>query len=366
MRFRTALLTVFGVVAGVGVIPLVALTWGGGGSGTPQMNCPARIDLGERERGDHVSAEFTIENSGNADLTIGGVRTNCGCTGLELKTDQGPVLHASYVVPSKARVAFIARLSINAVGGGSLATPIFFQTNDPQHPTAAIELFVSKVREGVFTRPAGLALGEVLVGAKVRETLDVYDGAAAPRHLASVVSTDPERVRARLLLPSQAAGSDQPTRTAHGDWCQRIGRLEIELDTSRPGAIHTTLSILAEGENAKPGTVLVTAEITGPVQIQPSALFLPRRSANGPEYSATCTLRNVEGKPFELSILHCPAGLSVKVLPDQGRGIVRRLRVTLDPREGAASATLLVKLGLVQRGQKSELELPVYTSPGAN
>src|SRR5262245_22483567 len=53
----------------------------------PVAEYPERIDLGEREVGDQVTARFTIANRGGGVLTVEEIRANCSCSALEREVD---------------------------------------------------------------------------------------------------------------------------------------------------------------------------------------------------------------------------------------------------------------------------------------
>jgi len=285
-------------------------------SSDPSIEYPSHIDLGEHELGDQAVGRFTIANRGGSDLFLDQVHTNCSCSGLERETN------GQYAFVDKLRLHpgqsadLVMRVSVRGgPAGEKMVNVVTFRTNDPSVPLGRIEAVVSRVSGGVFASPPVVAFGAVPVGAEVRRFINVLDKAKKLRSVGKVTTVD-SRLDVRLL-PAEDQSS--------------IARLEIVVKTDTPGEVNATVQIHLAGENREPDVVSVVGRVVAPLEVIPSALFLPRQSSSGPVYTADCLLRGSGDMP---SFDPPPAGVRVQTLSG---GVIR---VSCDPPDAMRVVTL--------------------------
>ena len=70
----------------------------------PVIDCPAVVDLGDRDLGEIAVKRLTITNTGEAELLISKVRSSCSCSGLELDGgDQALSFTEVSIAPGEAK-----------------------------------------------------------------------------------------------------------------------------------------------------------------------------------------------------------------------------------------------------------------------
>ncbi len=325
-------------------------------SADPLIKYPAKLDLGDRELGELAIMPFTIANRGSAELIIDRIETNCSCTGMERREGGRFVRLDSLKIKGGEEARVVMRVSVRGVPPGTaMHNSVGFRTNDPQHREGRIEAIVRRVRAGVYATPQSVAFQTVPVGTQVCQILDVRDTDIQPRSIVRVSSTDPDRVTVRLL--PVAMGPQQPDRD-HGTV---IGQLRVVVNTDTPGSVSAAIQIHLAGEARQPDEIRVLGTVVAPIEISPSSLFLPRQSADGPVYSATCLCRSTNGEPVALEVVAVPPDLTVELV-GQDEAPMRLFRVTWNPDRCAASAgpqRRLVRFKARDGEQESALELPV-------
>ncbi len=298
----------------------------------PVIDYPDLVDLGERERGERVVARFTIANRGSGELVVDQIQTNCSCSGVEREVGGRFVQVRSLTLGAGEEAALVTRVSVGGVPIGSrMVNELYFRTNDPARPSGCIQAVVRRVHGGVFAFPESVTFGSVAVGATVRHVVDVHDLAATRRVIERVTSARPERVTARLL-PLGAADNGEPHR-----YGLIIGRIEVTVNTGNADDINTSVEIHLANSSRRPDIVPVVGRIVAPVVLNPSIVFLPRASANGPVYDATCVCRSTSGAPLALTLVSTPPGLTADIRTHENQSS-RTVWVRWDPQSAKASA----------------------------
>ena len=72
------------------------------------------------------------------------------------------------------------------------------------------------------------------------------------------------------------------------------------------GPIQEEIQIHLVGDARKPDVVAVAGRVAKAVEAAPAVLSLPRTSANGPVFTATCLCRSTDGRQLALSAEACP------------------------------------------------------------
>src|SRR5262249_33718573 len=156
---------------------------------------------------------------------------------------------------------------------------------------------IPKVKGGVMPVPTCVVFGGLSLNSPAQQVIELYDAAAPPRAIKSVVSTKPERFTVRLLPLSHMErgrtrqGITKAARTSKEplEGCDKeeganesfIARLEVVVDTQQPGPIDGDIQIYLDEEGRPPDTIPVVGSVLPTVSIAPESLVLPRQSGSG-------------------------------------------------------------------------------------
>jgi len=323
----------------------------------PAIEFPDKLDLGEHEIGEQVVFPFTIANRGAAELIVDQISSNCSCSGMEREDNGSYSRITSLQLKPGEEARVVMRVSVAGVPiGTNMINVVQFHTNDPQAPTGRIEAIVSRVSGGVTTTPEAVVFGSVPVGASVRQIVHVWDKSTPPREIERVETCNPHRIRVRLV------SNDNKTPEVDSNINGRvIGTLEVIVNSEEPCHVNGTIEIHLAGEARNPDKVIVQGTIVAPFQITPSVITLPRESASGQIYSATCICRSTKGESLTLKVDVAPPGLTAQA-SDQVESKAKVIQITWDPEQlriSAGSQREVIRF-LVQDGESEAiLELPV-------
>lgn len=109
-----------------------------------------------------VEHTFHIENTGDADLQISGVRTTCGCTTTKLEQQ---TIAPGGKVPLGVTVSLRGRT-------GKQNKPVFVQSNDPAMPQYKLEISCEIVPD-IAVQPASLSFGSLRPGEPASRTVEL-------------------------------------------------------------------------------------------------------------------------------------------------------------------------------------------------
>jgi hypothetical protein len=265
----------------------------------PAIDFPETIELGELDQGQVVSQGLSISNRGGSPLQIGNVRTNCSCSGLEREVEGTAESVTELTIPPGEAVDLRVRLAVRGTPGLPLRTTLAFGTNDPLRPVGQIDLVVSRIR-GVASNPTAVVFGTVPVGRDPQQVVELRDLAGDRLAVERVSCSDTERFAARVLPNDENSPNlvriEVTARTAASGTAS--GEMRVEVNTTK---------------GQKTVVVPVTARVVAPVEASPSRVCLPRSSAGGPLYHATCVCRSASGKPMKLTPEGVAQELSVVV-----------------------------------------------------
>jgi hypothetical protein len=325
--------------------------------GGPMIDFPAAIELGEQNWGKEVRARFLIANRGRRQLVLDQFRLSCACASLQLEsfvrwTPQEPLR----IAPG-AEEWMEMRINIRAQIGAPFRTAAYFRTNDPTRPEAAIEFLISNVTGGISAIPTSLAFGDVALGADASRVLEIRDTSARPRAMKRVASSNPDQFRVRLLPGVKATGppsKEMPTIF--------LGRIEVLLKTSEPGAIAGHVLIDLDDPSGTQDKVRVTARVVPLLEAFPSCVVLPRSSSKGPIYFMDCLCRSPMGKRLALRPTDIPPGVSVEIasVPDNPSQQIARISFRPDTANPAvADLDQSVRFRALVGDMETTLAIPV-------
>jgi len=176
----------------------------------PHIVAPASTyDFGTVMEGTPVKHEFTVKNTGQADLVIGHVQTSCGCTVAQSDKKR--------LAPGEATQLPVTFDTRHERGHASRRIDVY--TNDPQTPDLALEI------QGVVRRESEATPDEVFFDAVrkgtelIREVAITYNGKAKDFRITKVsnsnsniaVTQEPGLKLRVTLLKTMPAGPFQDT-----------------------------------------------------------------------------------------------------------------------------------------------------------
>jgi hypothetical protein len=141
----------------------------------PRVEYPQAVDLGPRPFGEIVDGRFRITNTGGSLLEVQRFRTSCSCAGVEAERDG--VWHQV----DKARIGpgesmdLTLRIAVGAPAGSHQTVQVYFDTNDPNHETAALEVMIPLVTSELTVSPKIISFGELERGESVTRAIVVFD-----------------------------------------------------------------------------------------------------------------------------------------------------------------------------------------------
>jgi hypothetical protein len=264
------------------------------------------------------------------------------------------------ILQAKESAELVVDIAVNAPAATAYRGAINFRTNDPQQRAARLEFLIPLVKGGIVTISSGVQFGSVAVGATVKKVLEVRDLAERQRALTSVTSSDPERVRVRVLPLEHAEPRDDDRDYRQG---KLIARLEVEIDTNASGNVHAELSLSVAQGRYEPDRVAVFGKVVAPIEAVPSSLTMPRVSSGKAVYATTATLRATDGRTFEIQDALCPRGLTVSGFTAGLLAAEHTVSAAWDAeigRELADNRPARIIFRCRVDGQVANVELPVY------
>ncbi len=324
----------------------------------PVLDAPSVVELGPQEYGGHAEDRFAVTNRGGGELRLDNFRTACACDGVERKVGDRYVRLTDLTLAAGESAELRLVQQVRGRVGEPLRSAVYFRTNVPSVPEAAVVVSIPRVLGGVTAVPASAHVGAVPVGANVRQVIDLFDAAARPRVVKQVTSSDPSRFAVRLLPPDPATPArDGVHREAP------IGWVEVVVDTTRTGPINGDIRLVLDDGQAVPDSIRVSGRVVASIEVMPSALVLPRSSNDGPIYSGICLCRSTAGHPLTLEPETAPPGISVTVTAAAGGSPAAQL-VTIaarsePPAEASRPRSLVVRLTATVDGVRHLLEIPV-------
>jgi hypothetical protein len=344
-------LVLFGAAIAAGYAYRLSLSGKAQAARGPEIEFDQQVDFGPREQGSIVNAPVVVYNRGDRPLILSEVRSDCSCSGLEQEVGGRLTQITSVEIEPGCSVSLTSRLIVRGRPGAPEAHKVWFRTNDPAIPEAAITLAVPMVI-GVSVSPLDLRLGDVLVGSSAEQVIEVRHTGGQPVVLDQVISSDPSVIRCDLVQPS----SDRKTSPLGG--C----RVKITPSTVGPSSGQVTIRYRREGI-AYDTVVPVTFRGASVVELHPALVRLPVQSGNGSVYQSTVLCRSHGSIPFTLSVDEVPAGVTATIAAPTGTG-VEVITITLNPRAaGGEKQIQTVRLTAERAGERIPIRLLIERLP---
>ena len=135
-----------------------------------------------------------------------------------------------------------------------------------------------------------------------------------------------------------------------------IGRINVVIKGPLPSGRAAEVLVFLRNEPDRVLRLPIQGRVVPPVVVTPSSLMLPRRSADGPVFDASCFVRSVAGHPLEVELASVPDGLKVALEPIEQNPSMCKLVVRV---QAGLSCPEPTKLQLGLRARAGEVEAPV-------
>ena len=330
-------------------------------AGAPILDCPAVVNVGPVEYGTVIEANFSVANRGGSELVLNEFRSGCTCESIEVKRGDSFVRVGEVRLKPNESAYMRLVMSISERARKSMSSPIYFRTNVPDRPEARLVVDVPVILAGLSAVPRSVTFGEVAVGSDSPHLVQLFDARTVRRRISEVRSSDPERVRAKLLpLKAGVAGLDEAGRGV------LVGMLEVTVDTASPGRVSCDVTVYFEEPDVPPETIPVAGRVVAPVEVYPPILHLPRSTSNGFVYSGSCLCRNTSTSgDMALKVTQSPKGVSVKVA-EAASGGFWKIQVELTEEYGTPDTPrdLTVKLLATLGERQHEVDIILRIQPG--
>lgn len=353
---RTMLLVVISV-------PLVSAGLTGGTryawdkwSGTPSLECPRSLNIGEKKRGDIAIGYFKITNAGKDVLHLDQFQTSCSCAGVEQEIEGKRFRIKALSLAPGQETQLLVRMGVGVRPGQSQRVQVAFASNDPKHPQWRMEVFVPRVTGGFFPDPTAVVFGTLSPGEKYNRIIDLYDNGTADRKIEKIYNPHPERFTATILnLPETDKQRVHPTAG------KLFARIQIAPHTERPGRFDDELQVSLSNEDCIE-RIPVLGEVVGAAECRPATLVLPRRVGNDFVRSGPILVYSRQEKPIEIAVDFAPPDIiaDLRAIPDHPDR--RLLHIEWRPSEKTNKQPLSerpVRIRVRCNGQDSKLEAPI-------
>lgn len=301
----------------------------------PVLDVPALIHWDSAEVWTRLSAKLRIENRGGQALVVDNFRMSCGCLTLSQSQDGSLVPVSRLQVDPGGTADLVLDMETRGIPGSGMSQKIAFRTNDPERPEQILTARVGMLTGGVTVVPTGVQFGSLRIGEAVEQVADILDGAAQPRTVASVESSNPSLFEATLFDPAPVEVTAEGKRVG-----ARIGRVRIRCRPTDFGEHQAELRVTIRGREHRPEVAPLRVTVPQAVEALPSVVVLPRVDQGRDVFEAVCLCRSASGTIVDLSLTQVPDGVTARILPADDSPF-RRVHISAKP-ELSGVATILL------------------------
>lgn len=152
-------------------------------------------DFGTIAQGREIEHRFTLRNRGDAPLTVGRLKTSCGCTAATVS--------AKTIPPGKIGIVNVTFNSLNFAG--KVHKTITIESNDPHTPAATLVL-KGTVAEEIVLSPRSIEFDGVKRGSRTAAVITLTNRGSSPLSVIAVKSPLPQvaaKIRKSRLAPGE-------------------------------------------------------------------------------------------------------------------------------------------------------------------
>lgn len=244
---------------------------------------PAAFDLGRILDGEHVSKKILLRNAGRAELVIREIKSDCGCTVVDLPPE------ARRIAPGETREVSISFDSTGRARPEAQTKRITILSNDPVNPEVVVTLDVLVESEYRLSPAGSIHLQSLRRGDESRRTLDVLPGSLGKPVRVVKVEVNPE-----MPLTVRVDAFEQDS--------QRGSRISFKaLDDAPLGVLRGQVTLHIEVENRTlERRVSVQAMIVGDLEFKPQLINLINQKVLPGKKLAPITLTRTTRQPFRI------------------------------------------------------------------
>lgn len=198
-----------------------------------------KYDWGKEAQGTKINLAWSFKNTGNDTLTIGNVRTSCGCTNAKAS--------AKSIAPGKS--AKITAVFNSAGYRGKAMKTITVETNDPQNATVTLTA-AGYIQPPVEVYPQRINFGNLKPGRTFEQTVIVK-------------SSDPSKIwvtGAETQANYITVGKPVKHGNEKGTWELHV---KVKNQNANPGRVYDSIVIRTNDKNGAPVVQTITGTFVG-------------------------------------------------------------------------------------------------------
>lgn len=252
---------------------------------------PAALDLGKMLDDKSVHGNLTLRNDGDADLTISGASSTCGCTiptigGKKMDTEKKQAETTTFVL--KPGETTTVDVEFHPGGKhGKQSQKVTIKSDDPARRELVVEV-LAIVQPIVEIDPAILAFGDVERN-QAKTAVATITG-RTPDFSIPLVTTGNDAITAKVLDTTDVVVDGEKTRQV---------RVEFTLNAARPMTVSGTSTIRTTDPRRRILSLPMSGTVLGDLALDPTKLTLGL-VAPGDEVQQTIRLRSRTGAPFHI------------------------------------------------------------------
>jgi hypothetical protein len=326
-RFLTLTLA---LVVALSSTALVAQTAPAASDKAPRLTVVDPIkDFGTVAKGDKLTWNFTVKNTGTADLEIIAARPACGCTVAEFDKVIKPG-QSGKVVANVDTTAF----------SGPIAKGVTLETNDPSTPTAQVTIH-AVVKPYVDAHPAGFVRYQLLQGDAETQTLTLYSEETEPFEIVKV-ETPQEWIKADW----KKADSPLPETGRTGQAQYKLN-VTVGGPDAKVGPLAEKIRVITNSKHQPDYWVSVTGVIRPTFRVEPTGVNFGEVAPTDSAATRSVVLRSMDLKKPEAFVVtkaeSSLAGVKAEVKPTANKGEYEvTLQVAKDAKVGDLDGTVKI------------------------
>ena len=289
-------------------------------------------DFGTVPKGEKITYNFVVRNTGTSDLEIIAAKPTCGCTVADFDKIIKPGMSGK--VTANVDTANFA---------GPISKSVTLETNDPNTPTAQLTISAI-VKPYVEAYPAGFVRFNLLQGENETQTVTLYSEEDAPLEIVKIESPQPWI----KITPRKSEGADLVANLG------RAGQTQYKLDINvggtdaKVGPLAEKIRIVTNSKHQPEYLLSVSGIVRPTFRVEPSAVNFGEVSAADAAATRTVLFRSNNLKAPETFVVNkvnsTVAGVTAAVKPTDKKGEYEiTLQVAKDAKPGAVDGQITVE-----------------------
>ena len=289
-------------------------------------------DFGTVPKGEKITYNFQVRNTGTADLEIIAAKPTCGCT----------VADFDKIIKPGATGKVTANVDTTNFAG-PISKSVTLETNDPNTPTAQVTISAI-VKPYVEAYPAGFVRFNLLQGENETQTVTLYSEEDAPLEIVKIEAPQPWI----KVTPRKSEGPDLVANLG------RAGQVQYKLDINvggtdaKVGPLAEKIKITTNSKHQPEYFLSVSGIVRPTFRVEPSAINFGEVSAADAAATRTVLFRSNNLKAPESFVVSkvnsTIAGVTAALKPTDKKGEYEvTLQVAKDAKPGVVDGQITVE-----------------------